>query len=61
MSRDISRHLRKDLEGYWHKIFDEMDLDLSFSAGAFIGHCEEGIRSGYVYQYHLKARPLSFT
>jgi len=43
VSRDISKHLRKDLERYWHKICDEMDLDLSFSAGAFIGHCEEGI------------------
>jgi hypothetical protein len=27
-SRDISKHLRKELEGYWHKILDEMDLDL---------------------------------
>jgi hypothetical protein len=60
-SRDISKHLPKDLEGYWHKIFDEMDLDLSFSAGAFIGHCEEGIRSRYAYQSHLRPLPLSFT
>jgi hypothetical protein len=28
--RDVSKHLRKDPVGDWHKILDEMDLGLSF-------------------------------
>jgi hypothetical protein len=35
VSPDISKHLRKDLEGIGTR-FDEVDLDLSSSAGAFI-------------------------